>query len=232
MITGARVAALVPMRHESHRVKQKNYRDFNGRPLFHWIIRSLLECPSVDIIGIDTDSPVVKAQALSMGNKIVVIDRPAGLLGDKVPMNDILLHDIDQVPAEIYLQTHSTNPLLTSASIEKALKTFTDAKENFDSLFSVTRWQARFWDKDGHAVNHEPARLERTQDLSPLYEENSNIYIFSGDVLRQRKNRIGFKPVVFEISRLEAVDIDEEEDFLLAEYLHKWQQARGRGNEK
>lgn len=215
------IVALVPMRHESHRVKQKNYRDFNGRPLFHWIVETLLSCPSVDSVCIDTDSPVVKEQAPAFGPRLRIIDRPANLLGDKVPMNDILMHDVGQADADIYLQTHSTNPLLKAKTVERALKAFIDARGKHDSLFSVTRWQTRFWDHQGGAINHDPAKLERTQDLPPVYEENSNIYIFTRDVLLKRRNRIGYKPMLFEVPRLEATDIDEQEDFELAECLQR-----------
>ena len=215
------IVALLPMRHESHRVKQKNYREFNGRPLFHWVLLTLDQCPSITSILIDTDSPVIKEQAPGVSGKVQVIDRPAHLLGDKVPMNDILMHDVGQVKADIYLQTHSTNPLLEAETIERAIKTFMQGREKYDSLFSVTRWQTRFWDKEGKAVNHDPAKLERTQDLPPLFEENSNLYIFTKDVLLKRRNRIGYKPMLFEIPRLEATDIDEEEDFKLAENLQR-----------
>ena len=90
----------------------------------------------------------------------------------------------------------------------------------FDSLFSVTRIQTRLWDSSGRAVNHDPAVLLRTQDLPPLYEENSCLYIFTRSTLESRHNRIGERPLMFEIDRLEAWDIDEESDFRIAELLY------------
>ncbi len=209
------------MRHESHRVKQKNYRDFNGKPLFHWIILSLLKCPSIATICINTDSPTIKEQVGVFGSRVVVIDRPAGLLGDQVPMNDILKYDVTQIDADVYVQTHSTNPLLKAETIEEAIKKFLASTPIHDSLFTVTRWQARFWDNQGKAINHDPNRLERTQNLVPIFEENSSLYIFSKDVLLKRGNRIGYKPMMHEIPKLEAVDIDNPEDFEIAAYLHQ-----------
>ncbi|MCK5214116.1 MAG: acylneuraminate cytidylyltransferase family protein [Candidatus Omnitrophica bacterium] len=208
------------MRHQSERVPQKNYRDFNGKPLFYRILETLCQCPSIDAIHINTDSDVVKEKAPVLDPKIHIIDRPKELCGGDISMNKILLYDMTQVDADYFLQTHSTNPLLKSATVEDAINTFLVSKTH-DSLFSVTRLQTRLWDADGQAVNHDPGKLQRTQDLTPLYEENSNIYIFSRESLEKKKNRIGDKPLMFEISKYEAMDIDEMDDFQIAEVLKR-----------
>jgi CMP-N-acetylneuraminic acid synthetase len=92
----------------------------------------------------------------------------------------------------------------------------------FDSVFSVTRLQTRLYEENGKALNHDPNVLLRTQDLEPLFEENSNFYIFSKDSFSNTNGkRIGLKPWLFEVNKLEALDIDEEEDFLLAEAVQK-----------
>jgi CMP-N-acetylneuraminic acid synthetase len=128
-------------------------------------------------------------------------------------MNDVLLHDIDRVKADLYLQTHSTNPLLRAETISAAIARFVDQRDVFDSLFGVTRLQARLWTAAGVPLNHDPAVLLRTQDLEPIFEENSCIYLFSGELLRERGTRIGARPLMHEIPRDEAWDIDEEVDF-------------------
>ncbi|MBF0240367.1 MAG: acylneuraminate cytidylyltransferase family protein, partial [SAR324 cluster bacterium] len=192
------VVALVPMRHNSERVPQKNYRLFNGKPLFVWIVEELTKCQSVSDVYINTDSPVVKEHASKISSKVKIIDRPESLRSGHTPMNDILLYDAKYIGATYYLQTHSTNPLLKAHTIEKGIQTFfSSLTSGYDSLFGVTGMQTRFWTRDGKPVNHDPSRLERTQDLPPLYEENSNIYIFSGKILEERRNRIGAKPVLF-----------------------------------
>ena len=219
------IIALVPMRHHSQRVPRKNYRLFNGKPLFYWILTTLLRCPSLDAIYIDTDSPVIKKKAKELSDRIFIIDRPARLRGDKVAMSDILLYDVSQVKADYYLQTHSTNPLLKKEAVERAIREFLRSRA-CDSLFSVTRFQKRLWTKNGRALNHNPGRLEQTQDLPPLFEENSCLYIFSKENIRKRKNRIGQRPLMFEISKDEAFDIDEEIDFTIAETLSKWERRK------
>jgi CMP-N-acetylneuraminic acid synthetase len=136
-----------------------------------------------------------------------------------VPMNDVLIHSTGQIDADFYLQTHSTNPLLRSRTISAAINKFLDNYPAYDSLFSVTRLQTRLYDTDGRAINHNPSVLLRTQDLPPIYEENSCLYIFTREMLIKRRNRIGERPLMFVIDAQEAWDIDEELDFSIVEFL-------------
>lgn len=214
------IVALVPMRHHSERVLGKNYRLFAGKPLYHHIVEHLLACSLVAEVVIDTDSPTVMADCGQRFPQVRLIERPEHLRAGTTPMNDVLLHDVTQIPADFYLQTHSTNPLLRSETITRAIESFLERYPEYDSLFGVTRLQTRLWDGLARAVNHNPAILLRTQDLPPLYEENSNLYIFTRDTLERRHNRIGERPLMFEIERLEAWDIDEDLDFRIAEFLY------------
>jgi CMP-N-acetylneuraminic acid synthetase len=159
-----------------------------------------------------------------IARRLIELSRPTALCADNVPMNDILLYDTDQVSADLYLQTHSTNPLLRSETISDAIKSFQKQYEEFDSLFSVTRFQTRLWDEHTRPVNHDPDILLQTQDLSPIFEENSCIYLFTARKLRERKNRIGEKPMMYEIKPYEALDIDEESDFKIADIILKSRQ--------
>ena len=218
---GNKIAALIPMRHKSERVSEKNFRSFDGLPLYHYIISTLLECPLISEIVIDTDSPFILDDAAKNFPTVHLIKRPEHLRAGDIPMNTILLHDVTRIEADWYLQTHSTNPLLRTETITTAINTFLSKLPEYDSLFSVTRIQSRFWDAHARPVNHNPSILLRTQDLPPIFEENSNIYIFNRKNLESRSNRIGKRPLMFEIDRLEALDIDEELDFLIAEFLYK-----------
>jgi len=206
------------MRHHSERVPGKNYRLFAGRPLYRHIIGSLLACPHINAVHIDTDSRFIIDDATQHFD-VNIIERPMHLRSDFTPMNDILLHDVTVVEADYYVQTHSTNPLLRTETIAAAIEAFLDSSEH-DSLFSVTRLQTRLWHEDGRAVNHDPDILLRTQDLPPIYEENSNLYIFTREILEERRNRIGRRPLMFEIDRIESWDIDDEQDFRIAELLY------------
>ena len=85
----------------------------------------------------------------------------------------------------------------------------------------MTRVQARLWDQLTRPINHNPAILLRTQDLPPVYMENSCIYLFTRQTLEQRRNRIGERPLMFEISPAESWDIDEESTFQIVETLKR-----------
>ncbi len=214
-----KIVALVPMRHHSQRVPGKNYRPLAGRPLYQYIIESLLAVPAIDRIVVDTDSePVISGLEASFPS-VQVIRRPERLRADDVSMNDILLHDTAQVQADFYLQTHSTNPLLKPETIARSIQALLTAYPERDSLFSVTRLQTRLYDQAGRALNHDPSVLIQTQDLPPVYEENSCLYIFTRQRLEQRHHRIGERPLMFEIDAEEAWDIDDELDFAICNFL-------------
>jgi CMP-N-acetylneuraminic acid synthetase len=213
------VVALVPMRHRSERVPGKNYRLVAGRPLYTYILETLLSCPEIGHVVVDTDSPVILEGVAREFPSVQLIERPERLRGGEVPTNDVILYDAEVVPSRFYLQTHSTNPLLRSETVSRAIRTFRDGFPDHDSLFSVTRLQKRIWDRDGRPVNHDPNVLLRTQDLPPLYEENSCLYLFDRDGLLARRNRLGKRPAFFEMDPEEAWDIDEESDLRLVEHL-------------
>jgi CMP-N-acetylneuraminic acid synthetase len=220
------IAAIVPMRHTSDRVAGKNYRVLGDRPLFHHIIETLLSCPQISETIIDTDSDLIRDDAARSFPGVRVVERPPHLRHGMVPMNDVLLHDVTRISADYYLQTHSTNPLLRAESVTAAIDSFLRARPAHDSLFSVTRLQTRLWDAATQPVNHDPAILLRTQDLPPIFEENSCLYLFSREGLERHGSRIGASPLMFELSREEAWDIDEEIDFTVVQALHAGRQAR------
>ena len=214
-----KLAALIPMRHHSQRVPGKNYRPLAGKPLFHHITETLIAVPEVDTIVVDTDSEPVMDGLRQHFPQVVIIERPEKLRADDIPMNDILLFDTGQVQADFYLQTHSTNPLLKPETISRGIHSFLENYPKYDSLFSVTRLQTRLYDQNGQAINHNPAQLLQTQDLPPVYEENSCLYLFTRDNLLRHEHRIGPSPLMFEIDADEAWDIDEELDFAICDFL-------------
>ena len=221
-----KIVALVPMRHHSQRVLGKNYRLLAGKPLFHYIIGTLLEVQEIAKVVVNTDSPEIIAGLQEHFPSIKIIERPEHLRADEIPMNEILAYDTSQVEADFYLQTHSTNPLLSADTVARAIQSLTSDYPAYDSLFSVTRWQTRLWDQLGRAINHNPAILLQTQDLPPVYEENSCIYIFKRETLISRRNRLGKRPMMFEIDAAEAWDIDDELDFEITNFLMRRKVSR------
>ena len=210
------------MKAHSERVKNKNFRMFAGKPLYRWVLDTLLEVQEISQVIINTDArSLLKDTGLEESERVVIRDRKPELCGDFVSMNLILQDDIDNVDADTYLMTHTTNPLLSSATIRGAIERYNRAREagDGDSLFTVTKYQTRFYRQDGSPVNHDPNELIRTQDLEPWYEENSNLYVFSKESFAKTSARIGESPILMETRPIESVDIDDPESWELAEAI-------------
>ncbi len=208
--------AIVPMKEHSERVPGKNIRDFNGKPLFYWIIRSLLKARTVRTVIVNTDSPAIGDMVLRHYPTVQILYRPDYLRGDIVTGNALIEWTMGQIKGSHFLYTHSTNPLLRPETIDQAVEVYTRNRD-YDSLFGVTRHQFRLYKADGTPVNHDPGGLIRSQDLEPLYEDNSNLYIFSRKSFIASGGRIGQRAYMFEIPKSEAIDIDTEEDWIIAE---------------
>jgi CMP-N-acetylneuraminic acid synthetase len=219
-----RLTALLPMKAHSARVTGKNFRNFAGKPLFRWILDSLLAVSAIERVVINTDARSILADhGLVDTDRILIRDRKPEICGDFVSMNLVLADDVANVPADIFLMTHTTNPLLSAATIEGAVQAFTagQAQGVCDSLFTANRFQTRFYRQDVSPVNHDPKNLVRTQDLEPWFEENSNLYIFTPESFRSTGARIGERPMLFETPRIESADIDDQEGWQIAEILAK-----------
>lgn len=224
-----RTVALLPMKANSERVKGKNFRDFCGKPLFRWILDTLLAVEEIDQVIINTDARHILAEnGLVDSDRVLIRDRKPEICGDLVSMNLVLADDIANVEAGTYLMTHTTNPLLSADTIRAALAAYREARQNgsADSLFTVDKIQTRFYRADCSAVNHDPDNLVRTQDLEPWYEENSNLYLFNRDSFAATQARIGKKPMMFENSQFESIDIDTPQDWDFAVIAARFQQEQ------
>jgi CMP-N-acetylneuraminic acid synthetase len=215
-----KIVALLPMKANSERVKGKNFRPLAGKPLFMWILDSLLLNENIDKVVINTDAKdILIENGLEESSRVVIRERKPELCGDFVSMNLILADDIQSVPADVYLMTHTTNPLISSDTIKSAIAHFENSMPEYDSLFTVNKVQTRFYREDMSAVNHDPANLIRTQDLEPWYEENSCLYLFTRESFGKTNARIGERPTMYVTPTLESVDIDEPDDWEMASAL-------------
>lgn len=199
----------------------------NGNPLYTYIINTLLDSKNIDHIVIDTNSDTIKSDVPQLFEKhmdrITIYDRPKHLWSGDTPTNDLLTNVINdlKLDADLYLQTHVTNPLLKTKTIDDAIDKFENSKNNYECLFSVKTLHTRLYNKNGEDMNHNRFKLIPTQDLDPIYEENSCIYLFTKDVLEKYKARIGEKALLFPMSDIESQDIDWEDDFIITEGLMK-----------
>jgi CMP-N-acetylneuraminic acid synthetase len=227
-----RTVALLPMKANSERVRGKNFRDFCGKPLFRWILDTLLSVKEIDAVIINTDARHILADnGLVESERVIIRDRKPEICGDFVSMNRVIEDDVRNVDAEVYLMTHTTNPLMSADTVRSALAAFRKSQIEglADSLFTVDKIQTRFYRADGSPVNHDPDNLVRTQDLEPWFEENSNLYIFTANSFAKTNARIGRKPMMYEGPAFESIDIDTPQDWdfavVAARYLQEQQKA-------
>lgn len=223
-----KLVALLPMKANSERVRGKNFKNFKTKPLYRWVLDKLLAIDEVEKIIINTDaSEILKTKGLPESDKIIVRQRKTELCGDFVSMNKIIDDDINAIDSEVYLMTHTTNPLISLETFLHAIETYKDLdKSKFDSLFSVNKYQSRFYNTAAQPLNHDPSNLIRTQDLAPLFEENSCLYMFTRKSFEKTNARIGFKPKLYPTTFFESVDIDDATNWSIAElyydYLNKF----------
>lgn len=201
----------IPIKHNSQRVPRKNFRLLHGEPLYKHV---LLKYTDFNVY-VDTDSEEIYSELKSdtRFSNVNVFKRPDHLIGDAVSVCDliknfILKFNID----EPIVQVHVTSPFLTAALLKKAYKFM----KKHDSVVSCNTYNSRFWRKEKYGfcpLNHNPIKLEQTQDLPTLYEENSAFYIFNPDVVMATGNRVGKNPYFYSINAPFNIDIDTEEDW-------------------
>ncbi len=214
--TKSRIVALLPIKAHSARVSGKNFRVFCGKPLFRWVLDTLLSVDDIDEVIINTDArDILASHGLFDTDRVRIRDRKPEICGDFVSMNLVLDDDVANVDADIYLMTHTTNPLMRAETVRGALNAFREAQAEgrADSLFTVDKIQTRFYRGDCSPVNHAPDNLIRTQDLEPWFEENSNLYLFTRDSFGKTNARIGKHPMMYESPKFESIDIDTPADW-------------------
>ena len=212
-----RTVALVPMKLNNRRLPGKNVKLFsNGRPLCYYILTTLVGIEEIDEVYVYcSDSSVRKF----LPDGVKFLKRPKELDTDTTSMNEVLksfLHDVD---SDIYVMTHATAPFIKAESMRKGLRAVQGG--SFDSSFAVKKVQDFFW-KDGKPLNYDLEHIPRTQDLPPVFEETSGFYIYRKDVLSKLGRRIGEKPFLVEVGGIEGIDIDEEEDFIIADAISSY----------
>ena len=216
------ITALVPIKSDSERLKGKNFLNFCGQPLYQVVLDTLQSIQSIGKIIINTDSDIITSDCSKRYSKVSIIKRPYNLIGNHVTMNTIIDYDLSRVDGEHFLQTHVTNPLLRAETIVLAIETYFRSLTDYDSLLSVESLKKRTYDSIGKPINHSNDTLLQTQDLPSINVENSNLFLFSRtSFLSANSSRVGLKPQLFSMSPIEGIDIDYEEDFLLAELINK-----------
>lgn len=203
--------AVVPMKLNNERLPNKNTKSFDsGKPLCYYILETLLKVIGIDDIYVYCSNPRIQ-DFIPEGIKF--IRRSESLDTSSTSMNEVLKCFSEDVDADIYLMTHATSPFVKCSSIENALSKVKSG--DYDSALAVHKVQEFLW-KDGKPFNYELTNIPRTQDLPELFSETSGFYIYKKEIIQDYNRRIGFKPFLQEVTKIEATDIDEMDDFLIA----------------
>ena len=207
-----KTVAIVPMKLNNRRLPQKNTKPFtNGKPLCYYILSTLLSVSGIDEVYVYCSNPDIE-NYIPEGVKF--LKRSRTLDQDTTKMNEVLKCFANDVKADVYVMTHTTAPFITKESFEKGLAVVHNGEH--DSAFAAKKLQDFLW-KDGLPFNYSLDNIPRTQDLQPMYEETSGFYIYQASVMSELNRRIGNNPFVVEVGEIESIDIDEKEDFEIAD---------------
>ena len=210
-----KTVAIVPMKLNNRRLPQKNTKPFtNGKPLCYYILSTLLKVSDVDAVYVYCSNPDIQ-EFLPEGVRF--LRRPESLDQDSTSMTEVLTCFTKEIPADIYIMTHTTAPFISKNSIEKGLEAVKSGE--YDSSFAAKKLQDFLWMNEA-PFNYDLSNIPRTQDLPVLYEETSGFYIYRYNVIANLHRRIGEKPFIVEVGEIEAVDIDEPEDFVIADAIY------------
>ena len=212
-----KIVAVVPIKKNSKRVKNKNFRKINGVPLFQITLDKLKKC-NFDEIYVDSDSNIIKKYCYKKG--INFIKRDPKLSKDSANGNHLLLHHAKIIDADIFFQIFVTSPLLKVKTINKCISIFQNklkGKKN-DSILTIQKIYSWFW-FNKKPVNYNPKILPRSQDAKPVILETTGLYGITKNAVLKYKSRIGKKPYFHEVSDNENIDLDNEKDFKFLEFI-------------
>jgi CMP-N-acetylneuraminic acid synthetase len=222
------VTAFLPCRAGSQRVPRKNTRPFADRAdgLLGIKLEQLLSCQALDAVVLSTNDPEVEAIAAPhiarSDGKLRLDRRPDHLCSSSTSTDEVIAYLPSVIPEGDVVWTHVTSPFFGAADYSAAIATYRAARAtgSHDSLLGVTELRTFIWDAR-HPVNYDRAveKWPRTQTLTPLYEVNSAIFIAGTETYRARGDRIGETPLLYAIPKDRTVDVDWEEDFIIAAEL-------------
>lgn len=213
-----KTACFIPIKANSERVPGKNLKMMNGKPLYQYICEHVKQADVFDDIYIDTNSNEIIEYAKSHG--FIPVKREEWLLGSSANGNDLLVHHYKMFPQyDLYFQIFATAPYLQPESIKTCVELLMN-DDRYDSCFTATENHSFYW-LNGVPVNYRPGILPRSQDMAPVMEETTGLYGMRKSSLDKYRCRIGAKPYIHVVSKFEAVDINTEEDFKIAEFIGK-----------
>lgn len=208
-----KIVAIMPIKLKNERCPGKNTRLLGSKPLLQYELDSLKETGLCDEINVFcSDEAVVPF----LPEGVNFLQRPKELDLPTSNFTQIFSCFMAERDADIYVYAHATAPFVTVETMKQCIEAVKSGE--YDSAFCAVKLLDYLW-KDGKPLNFDATNVPRTQDLEPIYQETSGVYAFTKEVFEKYKRRIGMKPFIKEVSFREAVDIDNPEDFDLAEVM-------------
>lgn len=212
-----KTVAIVPMKLNNRRLPQKNTKCFtNGKPLCSYILSTLLSVKEIDEVYVYCSNPDI-VEYIPEG--VTYLRRSCSLDQDTTKMNEVLTSFAMEVDADVYVMTHTTAPFISAESIKKGISAVLSGE--YDSSFAAKKLQDFLW-KDKKPFNYNLDDIPRTQDLPVIYEETSGFYIYRKEIITNYNRRIGDNPFIVEVGEVESIDIDELEDFMIADAIYNY----------
>lgn len=208
-----KTVAIMPIKLNNERLPGKNTMILGDKPLLQYELDNLKLtglCDSINVFCSSED--VVKY----LPKDVNFIKRPVELDLPTSNFSQIFTAFMNIVDADIYVYTHATAPFISRNTMKRCIEAVQSGKH--DSAFCAIKLQDYLW-QDGDPLNFDATNLPRTQDLKPIYQETSGVYVFTKEMFERYHRRVGMRPYICEVSFKEAVDIDNPEDFRIAEAL-------------
>lgn len=208
-----KIIAIMPLKLNNERLPGKNTKLLGNKPLLSYELENLLDTKRVDVIYVYCSNEEVKK---FLPTKIKFLKRSTNLDLPTANFTQIFECFSNEIDADIYVYAHATAPFITVKTMIECIDAVKSGE--YDSAFCATKIQDFLW-QDGKPLNFDATNLPRSQDLKEIYRETSGVYVFTKDVFQKYHRRIGEKPFIKEVSYKEAVDINNPEDFDLAQAL-------------
>ncbi len=212
------IKALIPVRAGSLRVKNKNIRPFADSSLLEIKIKQLLSIKEIDGVVVNSNSDQMLDIAKSLGAEIVKRDEYYAT--SEVSPNELYVNIAENFSADIMVFANATNPIISNESIKKCIEIYRNLPEGYDSVNTVNDVKEFLW-LDGKAINYNPDKKPRSQDLPNIVSINHAVNILDRELMIKRRDIFGFKPYLYTISKEEAIDIDDNLDFEFAEFVYR-----------
>lgn len=215
-----KTVAIMPIKLKNERLPGKNTMLLGGKPLLQHQLLAVRETGVADEIYVFCSDEAVcpfLPEGVTFLKRSPELDLPTS------NFTQIFTAFSNEVDADVYVYVHATAPFISQETIKQCVEAVRSGE--YDSAFCATKIQDFLW-KDGEPLNFDAANIPRSQDLEPIYRETSGVYAFTKEVFKRTHRRIGLHPFIKEVTFVEAVDINNPEDFQLATIINDYMERR------